>query len=275
VLLSAISVPVLAFFELLDSARVNALRDEANQLLLEVDEQCNEVNKLRAEADQQRRAADIEKTRTNEALACLADIAKKGRTKAQRNADRLQGYLRCNALVIDSDESRWPGAAEIVEIKDEVATFFTPCDFHSPTALESYVHCEDIEIMESPIGSLPLALKVLKRYGPDKSLGGIKHWEDRKGQSVAAPFPKGPLVFNAEFTKTGSEERRQLDLYESSDGSNSYMLVASPGESMFGSNIDISRKLMLAQIDFQAQGFQFSGGGSGGSKYELYIDMRI
>jgi hypothetical protein len=53
------------------------------------------------------------------ALASIADNTKRMPTRG-KNAERLQKYLRLKAQVINADDSSWPDAPEIVEIKDEV-----------------------------------------------------------------------------------------------------------------------------------------------------------
>jgi hypothetical protein len=258
--LPAIALVVLAYLELRHSAEVNGLLKEAN--------------KFRDEANEQRREANAERARANEALARIADHTKKPPTKAERNADRLQKYLRLKAQVFNADGSRWSEAPEIVEIKDEVVTLFSPCGYNSSAAMENHVHCEDLEITEDPVAPVQLSLKVLKLYGTARNLGEIKAWEERTQPPAAPLISKGPNVFGAEYIKKGSPERRRLDVYESSDGSNYYMLVASPGAAVYGDNKEISRKFLLAQLEYQTQGFRYNGGHSGGSKHELYINTK-
>jgi len=140
--------------------------------------------------------------------------------------------------------------------------------------MENHVHCEDLEIIEGPIGSLSLTLRVLKPYGTARNLGEIKTWEERMQPPTRPLISKGPNVFHAEYVKAGSRERRRLDVYESADGSNYYMLVASTGETLYGDNKEISRKCLLVQWEYQTQGFRYNSGGSGSSKHELYINTK-
>src|SRR5271157_5757716 len=149
--LPAVALPFLAYFELCHSAEANRLRKEANT--------------SRDEANEQRREANTQRERANEALARIADHTRKPPTKAERNAEKLQKYLRRKVQLFNADGSRWSEAPEIVEIKDEVVTLFSPCGFNSSTAMENHVHCEDLEIIEDPVGPVPLILKVLKLYG--------------------------------------------------------------------------------------------------------------
>jgi len=133
------------------------------------------------------------------------------------------------------------------------------------------VHCEDLEIIEDQVGAAKLTPKVLRRYGPTQSFGQIKSLSERLKPQATPVFAQGHNVFNAEYVKSGSTERRSLDVFESTDGGNSYMLVASTGETLFGDNLAISRHFMLAQLDYEAQGFRYNGGGSGGSKHPLLL----
>jgi hypothetical protein len=52
------------------------------------------------------------------------------------------------------------------------------------------------------------------------------------------------------------------------------MLVMSSGEMLFGDNVGISPHFMLNQLEYETQGFRYNGGGSGGSKYPLFIRTR-
>lgn len=260
--LAAAPALVIAGLELFHSGEANQLRREANQLR-------DDGNALRAEAN-------VQRGRANEAFAEIATHAKRPPTKGERNAERLQHYLGEKAKVVNADGSEWGNAAEIVEIKHDVATLFLPASFSSSSASATYVQCEDLEIIESPVGSAPLTLKVLKRYGTDQNLGQIKSWSERLKPEAAPVFAKGSNVFHAEYAKSGSPETRRLDVFESGDGRNHYMIVVSSGEPLFGDNIGISRHFMLNQLEYLAQGFRYiRGGGSGGSRYPLFTYTRF
>jgi hypothetical protein len=211
---------VIAFLELRHSGEANDLRGEANKFR-------DEANELRREANEQRE-------RANQALAQIATHTKKTPTKAERTAERLQKYLGAKAKVVNADDGQWGDPAEIVEIDNEVVTLFTPAGIHSSSALANHVHCDDMEIVEAPVGAAALTLKALKRYGTAQNLGQIKSWIERNKPEATPVFPKGGNVFNAECVKQGSPERRRMDVFESADGQNSYMLVANPGEPLYG-----------------------------------------
>jgi hypothetical protein len=269
--LPALALPIIAFFELRHSAEADVLRSEANRNRDEANEQRAEANRFRDEANEQRAEANRERARASDALNRIADQSQRARTKAERNAERLRPFMRKSVQVINNDDSRWVNAAEIVEIKDEVVTLFTPCSSTSTTAFAVHVHCDQLEIVEGSAGPLQLTLKILRRYGVDQNLGEIKTWENRGGKSAVPQFSKGPNVSSAQYTKSGSPERRRLDVFESASGENEYMLVNSQGETMFGDNKEVSRKFLLMQLEYESQGFRYDGGSSGGSKHELYI----
>jgi hypothetical protein len=258
--LAAAPALVIAGLELRHSGEANQLRQEANH--------------FRDEANVQRKEANEQRQRANEALAQIAAHTKKAPTKSERNAERLQRYLGAKAKVVNADNSEWGNAAEIAEIKDEVATLFVPASLSSSSASATHVQCDDLEITEVPVGSAALTLKVLKRYGTDQNLGQIKSWSDRLKPEAAPVFPKGGNVFHAEYAKPASSERRRLDVFESAEGKNYYMLATSSGEMLFGDNLGISRQFMLKQLEYEAEGFSYNSGGSGGSKYPLLMKTR-
>jgi hypothetical protein len=71
--------------------------------------------------------------------------------------------------------------------------------------------------------------------------------------------------------KGGSSETRGLFVYEARDGSNLFELEANPGGTFRGDNVDISRRFMTLQVEFESEGFTHSGSGTGGSKHRLFI----
>src|SRR5215813_11203169 len=162
-----------------------------------------ETNDLRREANDQRRDANTWREKANQALNRIAENTQQQPSAADKNAERLQPYLRTKAQVINADDSRWASAAEIVEIKNNVVTLFTPAGYSSSSAFAIHARCEDLEIIEAA-GSL--TLKVLKRYGASENLGQIKTWEERLQPTTAPNFPKGPNVFHVDYGKPGSAE---------------------------------------------------------------------
>jgi hypothetical protein len=270
--LSAAPALIIASLELLHSGEANRLQDEANRLQRVANTSQEEATRLYEQANKYREQANAERARANEALSRIADHTRRTPTKTEKNAAKLRQYLRAKAQVVNADDSQWPGVAEVVEIRDELVTLFTPAGFSSSSAFAVHVHCDELEIIERSAGKL--TLKVLKRYGTTESLGQIRAWEERQNPPAAPLISKGPNVFNAEYTKPGSSERRRLDVFESADGSNSYMLETSSGETLYGDNVEISRHFLLNQLQLEAQGFGYNGGGTGGNKHQLFIRTR-
>jgi hypothetical protein len=170
---------VIGLLELLHSGEANELRQEANKLR-------DQANELRQEANRQRK-------RANEALGRIADHTQKVPTKAERNAEKLRPYLGAKIQVVNADDSRWGDGTEIAEIKDGVLTLFTPCGWSSSSASANYVHCEDLEIVEAPVGSVRLTIKVLKRYGTPSNLGQSRHGKSLCNRQPVRFFPKGRM----------------------------------------------------------------------------------
>lgn len=272
--LAAAPALVIAFLEYRHSGEANELRRDANRYRQDAIEQNGDANRFREEANAQRREANEQRDRATQALAQIATHTKKTPSKAEKNAERLQQYIGAKVRVVGADDSKMADGIEIAEIKDEIVTLFTPAGMSSSAAMATYVHCENLEIVEVQVGSTPVTLKILKRYGTDHNLGQIKSWGERNKPEAAPVFPKGGNVFNAEYLKPGSAERRRLDVFDSADGLNSYMLVANPGDTLYGDNVVISRNFMLIQLEFEKEGFRYNGGGSGGGKYPLFIKTK-
>jgi hypothetical protein len=271
--LPGIAVPVLAWFELGHSGEANALRAEANEhlatanrLQVELDTERNthlrEIARLTAELDAER----------NKHLQQIADNTKKPVTQAEKNADILRKHLRATVTVSEGQGEWGANRPEIVEVGDDnIATLFVPRSYTSSTSWCVRVHCGDLEISDIPIGSCPLRLKVLKRYGPDIPLGEIARWEDRLRPAAAPVFAKGDSAYYATFGKPGSSEKRSLFIFTSKDGANSFLLEASTGETAIGDNVEISKRFLMMYVEYQAVGFNRSSAGTGVSPHRLFV----
>jgi hypothetical protein len=68
-------------------------------------------------------------------------------------------------------------------------------------------------------------------------------------------------------------EKRSLYIYASSDGANSFLLEASTGEKITADNIEISKRFLAMQVDYEAAGFRRNGGSGPGSSpnYRLFV----
>jgi hypothetical protein len=254
VALPAIAIPVLAWFEFGHSAEANRLRSVADDLRREENRLQEQIGQLMARL--------LEQAASNTQ-----------RPQAGRNAEILRKYMGACAAVLEGRGS-WPGTPLIVEVSDaNILTLFTPSAGSSLQAWCVKVHCGDVEIAEIPHGSCPLRLKVLKRHGPDVQLGEITKWEDRMLPAAAATiFNKGGYVYHVTFSKQGSAETRRLYVYASDDNTNSFLLEASTGERVVADNVEISKRFMLLEVDYESAGFSRSGSGtSGGSRYRLFI----
>ena len=245
-------------------ADANRLQDEANRLQDEANEAQEEAARYYERANKYREEANSERARANEALARIAEHTKRPPTKSEMNAETLKKYLRKIAQVTNADGSSWPKPAEIVEIKDGIVTLFTPASSSSPEALGIRAHCDKVEAIEGAGGLL--MLKIVERYGMPENLGQISRWEERENARAVPQFQSGPNVFRTEFSKAGTAERHYLNVFESADGQNSYMLVSSTGKDYYGDNIEISRLFLLTQLELETKGFTLSGSGTGGSK---------
>jgi hypothetical protein len=249
----AIALAVFAGIELTHSGEANTLRSEANHL--------------------QKRIADLTReldAERNKHLERIADNTARPLTRGERNADILRKHLRANVTVSEG-QGGWPNTPEIVEVKDDIVTLFTPRTGSSPQAWCARVHCDDLEISDIPRGSCPLQLKIIKRYGPDAQLGEITRWEDRDQPAAIPTFAKGDTAYHATFSKPDSSERRTLAIFTSKGGTNSFLLEASTGETVTGDNVEISKQFMIMYVQYEASGFNRNSAGSGVSPYKLFI----
>jgi hypothetical protein len=254
VALPAIALPILAWFQLGHFAEANRLRTVADDLRREENRLQEQIGQLMARLLEQ--AASNTQT-----------------PQAGKNAEILRKYIGACVSVLEGRGS-WPGTPLIVEVSDaNIVTLFTPSAGSSLPAWCVKVHCGDLEIAEIPYGSCPLKLKVLKRFGPDVHLGEITKWEDRMHPTAAATiFNKGGYVYHATFSKQGSAETRRLYVYASADDTNSFLLEASTGERVVADNVEVSKRFMLLDVDYESTGFTRSGSGtSGDSRYRLFI----
>lgn len=174
-------------------------------------------------------------------------------------------------MTVSEGQGSWGNTPEIVEVKDDIVTLFTPRTGSSNHAWCARVYCGDLEISEIPRGASPLQLKIIKRYGVDVQLGEITRWEDRDQPAAIPTFAKGDVAYRATFNKPGSPERRSLAIFTSKDGANSFLLEASTGETLTGDNVEISKLFMMMFVDYEAQGFTRNSAGTGGSLHRLYI----
>lgn len=272
-----IALAVIAFVELRHSEKANELREEANRLRGEAIDHQQEANELREQAitlsrDNTRLTKELD-TERNKHLERIADHTKPPVTQAEKNAAKLRKHLRAKAHVSENGNNWGAMGAEIAEVNDDnVVTLFVASSMQSTTAFAAYVHCDDLQIVEVPMGSCPVQIKVLKRYGETVQLGEIKRWEDRNHPTPVQPtVEKGQIAYYVTYAKVGTAETRELHVYAVKDGSNYFVLEAKPDGTFYGNNVDISKRFMALQVEYEAAGFTRQQGGTGGSKHRLYI----
>jgi len=136
------------------------------------------------------------------------------------------------------------------------------------------VQCDKLQIVEVPEGGCALQIKILERYGETLQLGEIRKWEER-GTSPTAPLPRGGNVFHADYSQDGSSKRRGIYIYAPTEGNPQYTLVTlADGKEtgvLYGGNVEISKKFALIQVDYRAEGFRYSGGGTGARPDPLFL----
>ena len=222
---------------------------------------------MRRQNNELRKTLDSER---NQHLQDISNHTKPQPTAAQRMAAKLRGYIGQNATVSEG-KGVWGSSIEIAEVNDDcIATLFSPASYSSTQAWAVNVHCNDLELVDM---AGQLRLRVNKRYGDTMDLGNLKRWADRN-QTVTAPeFPeKGHCAYNVVYSKAGSAEKRELDIYAAKDGSNRFVLEARPSGAKFaGDNVDISKRFMMLQVEIEAEGFTHSQSGNAGSQYPLYV----
>lgn len=108
-----------------------------------------------------------------------------------------------------------------------------------------------------------MQLKILKRYGPDVQLGEITRWEDRDQPAATPTFAKGDPAYQATYVKPGSPEKRSLAVFTSKDGANSFLLETSHGDNAIANNVEISKRFMMMQVEYESEGFTRSNSGTG------------
>jgi hypothetical protein len=205
----------------------------------------------------------------------IAENTKRPLNQAERNALKLRKYIRKTAHVSEGN-GNWGGmGAEIVGVsEDNVLTLFVPAGYTSTAAFAVYVHCDELQIVEEPVGSCALQIKILKRYGNTLQLGEIRKWDDR-GTPPTKPLPRGDTVFYANYIQVGSAKARRILVYAPTEGNPLYTLATvvdqkETGVALYGDNVEISKKFAIIQVEYRAEGYRYTGGTGGGS-HQLFL----
>lgn len=251
------------------SVEANRLREESKTHIAEIADLQEKRNKLQTELN----ALQSER---NSLLEKIAHSIKQPITEAEKNAVKLRKYLGKKAFVSEGGGNWGSGGAEIVEVnEDNILTLFTPAGYSSSTAWAVRVRCDELQIVEEPQDGCALQIRILKRYGDTQHLGNIKRWEDRASASDKAR-PRGRNVFSIDFNKQGSPNRRSILVFAPVDGNPQYTLVTVENGKetsvIYDSNVEISKKCAIIQINYRADGFQYGGGSNScGSTDSLFI----
>jgi hypothetical protein len=262
---------ILGLRELSHSREANRLRGEANRLSGEANRWSEDAARFSEQANQFHEEANRLREQANKSVDRIANNTTRAQTQGDRNADKLRKYIGKTAKVSEGSGG-WGTPPEIVEVnEDNIVTLFTPAGYSSTTAFAICVHCEQVQIVEEPT----LQIRVLQRYGDPIQLGEIKRWQDKGSPSSGKPLPRGSNVFNANYSLPGSSQRRGINIYAPVDGNSQYTLVTLvDGQEtglLYGSNVEISKKFAILQIDWRAEGYQHGGGGTGGSSERLFL----
>jgi hypothetical protein len=229
-----------------------------------------EANELRREAnDLRRQVASLEQEKAGH-LKQIAQNTQRPVSQAERKASILRRHLGRNVTVSEG-KGTWPSSIEIAEVSDDhLVALFSPRGYSSGSAWCVHAHCDDLEVIETPQGSLQV--RVLKRYGDTVSLGEITKWADRAQPGGPAAFNKGDMVYQASFGKAGTSDTRWIIVHASREGTNSFLLESSLGERLILDNVGVSKRFSMIEIDYAVDGFHRAGSGTGGStSHRLFI----
>jgi hypothetical protein len=272
VLIPAIAVPVLAVLEL-------SHLKEANRLLAENLRVSEEANGLRSQ--QTRHIASIAELQgeiiklqaeRNTALGKIAVNTQKVPTEAENNAAILRKYIGKCAQVTEGSSS-WGGMGAIIaDVNDNnILTLFVPSSFSSSHSFGQCVRCDKLHIVEAAVGSCPVQIHIVERYGSPTSYGEAKSWEERNVVSGTLHVRRGNNVFNANYRKDGTSKKRGIYVYSSTDGSPNYSLVTfedmKESASWYCEKIDVEKKFAVLQIEWLNAGWRNDGGGGGNSLF--------
>jgi hypothetical protein len=285
VLVPTIAVPILAYLELRHSAEANELRaqantlsDEANRLRADNIRVQEEANGLRNEQKNQiARIAELQgelnklQAERNQSLGKIAANTQRAPTEAENNAAILRKYIGKYARVTEGPNS-WGGMGAIIaEVNDNnILTLFVPSGFSSSQAFGQCVRCDKLHVVEVLVGSTPVEINIVERYGSPVNYGEAKNWEERNVVS-ATSVPRGNNVFSASYRKDGTSKKRGIYVYASSDGSPNYSLVTFDDmretAAWYCGKTDVEKKFAILQIEWLSDGFRYDGGGGSGSLF--------
>ena len=279
VAIPVVAAPILAWFELQHSGEANELRTEANNHRIRANTLQEEQGKSVAQiAELQKKIADLTQeldTERNKHLQQIAINTQRQLSEADKNAQILRKYLEQRAFVTEGGNSWGAGGAVIAEINDNnILTLFNPAGYSSSQAWGQAVRCDKIHIVETAVGSCPVQITIIERYGSPTNYGEARSWDERNVQPTHAGLPRGQNVFNALYRKDGSPKLRHIYVYASTDGSPNYTMVTLEDQkelnSWYSSKLDIEKKFAVVQVEWADEKY-FHKGGSGSGPLNLFI----
>jgi hypothetical protein len=281
VLIPTIAVPGLAILELTHSNEANRLRGENIRVGEEANRLRDDANVLRAE--QTKHVAKITELQQelnklqaerNASLGRIAANVARAPTEAEINATILRKYIGKYAKVTEGAGSWGSMGAVIAEVnQNNILTLFVPSGFSSSTAFGQRVRCDRLQIVEETVGSCPVQIHIVERYGSPTHYGEAKSWEERNVASGIAQVPRGRNLFSASYRKDGDSIKRGIYVYASTDGSAQYSMSAfedlqKPESGSWScGKVEVEKKFAVLQIEWLNAGWKYDGGGDDNSLF--------
>ena len=276
VLVPTIAVPILAGLELFHSKEANKLRaenirvgEEANRLRGEQSEQVATIAKLQEELNKLQ-------AERNASLGKIAVNTMRAPTEAETNAAILRKYIGRCAQVTEGSNSWGAMGAVIAEVNDNnILTLFAPAGMSSSTAFGQRVRCDKLHVVEEMVGSCPVQINIVERYGNFTQYGEAKTWDERNTVGGATQVPRGRNLYRVSYRKDDSSIMRGLYVHASTDGSPNYSLFAfedlqkPESGSWYLSKAEVEKKFAILQIEWMNAGWRVDGGGGDNSLFLL------
>jgi hypothetical protein len=156
----------------------------------------------------------------------VADNTVKTLSEADKIAARLRMYIGQLAYVT-TGSSNWGAMGWLIaEVNDNnILQLFTPAGNSSSRAVGVFVQCDKLHLIEVPMGSCPVQINVVERYGGQIDYGEAKSWAER-GSTPASARPRGNNIFYGSYRKDGTAATRGIYIYAPTNGNPDYSLVA-------------------------------------------------
>ncbi len=212
----------------------------------------------------------------NTSLSKIAANTQRSPTEAERNADILRKYIGKCAQVTEGSNSWGAMGPIIADVNDSnIVTLFVPSGFASSHAFGQRVRCDKLQIVEELVGSCPIQIHILERYGSPTSYGEVKRWEERNAPSTPAKGPRGPNVFAVSYRKDSTSIKRGIYVFASTDGSANYLMAAFEDlqkpetDTWYLGKVEVEKKFAILQLEWMHAGWKYDGGSSAGNSLFL------